>query len=155
MLRALDAATERLGMPPPAALTGDWFGSRAVIAPSVDVRPVPADELTAVLVDLALQPGRRGRHQLVLQGLLGGFLADQVDAQQQQFAGPASVQLTQSLALDAVDQPGLQARPAAQAWRGESRQVHDGHGLVCCWPLSTRPMKLSCRKAWAAVPACG
>lgn len=53
MLRALDAATERLGMPPPAALTGDWFGSRAVIAPSVDARPVPAGEVFDVPADLA------------------------------------------------------------------------------------------------------
>ncbi|MGH3978783.1 MAG: aminodeoxychorismate synthase component I, partial [Pseudonocardiaceae bacterium] len=28
--------------PPPAALTGDWFGGGAVLAPSVDLRPVPA-----------------------------------------------------------------------------------------------------------------
>lgn len=32
-------------MPPPAALVGDWFGSAAVIAPSVDIRPVPAAEV--------------------------------------------------------------------------------------------------------------
>ena len=37
VLRALAAATERLGLPPPAALNGDWFGARAVIAQSVDV----------------------------------------------------------------------------------------------------------------------
>lgn len=40
VLRALDRAAERLGLPPPAALIGEWFGSTAVIAPSVDVRPV-------------------------------------------------------------------------------------------------------------------
>src|SRR4051794_25762393 len=40
MLRALAAATADLGLPPPAALTGDWFGSRAVIAPSVPIEPV-------------------------------------------------------------------------------------------------------------------
>ncbi|WP_354523751.1 aminodeoxychorismate synthase component I [Mycolicibacterium sp. 624] len=45
VLRALTAATSRLGLPPPAALTGDWFGSRAVIAPSVDVAPVGVDEV--------------------------------------------------------------------------------------------------------------
>lgn len=44
VLRALAAATTRLGLPPPAALTGDWFTSRAVIAPSVAVLPVgPAE----------------------------------------------------------------------------------------------------------------
>ncbi|MCG5430951.1 aminodeoxychorismate synthase component I [Mycobacterium sp. MYCO198283] len=43
VLRSVVAATERLGVPPPAALIGDWFGGRAVLAPSVDIRPVPAD----------------------------------------------------------------------------------------------------------------
>ncbi|UXA12563.1 aminodeoxychorismate synthase component I [Mycobacterium sp. SMC-8] len=35
VLRALAAAAAQRGLPPPAALTGDWFGSRAVIAPSL------------------------------------------------------------------------------------------------------------------------
>jgi para-aminobenzoate synthetase component 1 len=57
LLRALAAATSRLGLPPPAALTGDWFGSRAVIAPSVDVRPVGVDEVFSVDEDLSGAPG--------------------------------------------------------------------------------------------------
>ena len=40
VLRVLAAATATLGLPPPAALTGTWFGSRAVIAPSVAIEPV-------------------------------------------------------------------------------------------------------------------
>lgn len=40
VLRALGHAAERRSLPPPAALIGEWFGSAAVIAPSVDVRPV-------------------------------------------------------------------------------------------------------------------
>jgi para-aminobenzoate synthetase component 1 len=40
VLRAIDAWTRRAGMPPPAALIGEWFGSRAVIAPSVAVEPL-------------------------------------------------------------------------------------------------------------------
>ncbi len=40
MLRAVGDATSRLGLPPPAALTGEWFGALAVIAPSVLVAPV-------------------------------------------------------------------------------------------------------------------
>ena len=35
VLRTVGAATARSGLPPPAALTGTWFGSRAVIAPSL------------------------------------------------------------------------------------------------------------------------
>lgn len=45
VLRAVAAAALRLGLPPPAALTGDWFGSRAVVAPSVAVTAVPPDEV--------------------------------------------------------------------------------------------------------------
>ena len=40
VLRAVAAATTRLGLPPPAALSGDWFGSSAVIAPSLCAAPV-------------------------------------------------------------------------------------------------------------------
>ncbi|MDT5181256.1 MAG: para-aminobenzoate synthetase component [Mycobacterium sp.] len=40
VLRCVAAATSRLGLPSPAALIGDWFGSRAVIAPSVALEPV-------------------------------------------------------------------------------------------------------------------
>ncbi len=40
VLRAVDAGARCQGLPPPAALTGEWFGSRAVIAPSLDARPV-------------------------------------------------------------------------------------------------------------------
>ena len=40
VLRALDAGAGRHALAPPAALIGEWFGSRAVIAPSLDARPV-------------------------------------------------------------------------------------------------------------------
>lgn len=44
VVRALAAATAELGLPGPAALLGDWFGSRAVIAPSVTIAPIaPTD----------------------------------------------------------------------------------------------------------------
>ncbi len=48
VLRAVGDATRRLGLPPPAALTGEWFGALAVIAPSLSVRPVHADDVFAV-----------------------------------------------------------------------------------------------------------
>ena len=56
MLRALAAATDRLRLPPPAALTGEWFGARAVIAPSVAVAPVSPEHVFAV------KPGARSEH---------------------------------------------------------------------------------------------
>jgi para-aminobenzoate synthetase component 1 len=44
LLRAVGDATSRLDLPPPAALTGDWFDSLAVIAPSLSAQPVPVDD---------------------------------------------------------------------------------------------------------------
>lgn len=48
VLAAVARAGSRLGLPPPAALLGDWFGASAVIAPSVTVTPVGASEVFAV-----------------------------------------------------------------------------------------------------------
>ncbi|MUL66002.1 aminodeoxychorismate synthase, component I [Mycobacterium sp. CBMA 234] len=45
VLKAVADAAARRGLPPPAALIGDWFGARAVIAPSVAVEPVSATEV--------------------------------------------------------------------------------------------------------------
>jgi para-aminobenzoate synthetase component 1 len=42
VLRDVAAAAARAGLPGPAALIGDWFGSRAVIAPSLTTAPVAA-----------------------------------------------------------------------------------------------------------------
>jgi para-aminobenzoate synthetase component 1 len=43
VLRAIARAAERFGLPPPAALIGEWFGSAAVIAPSLNA--VAADDV--------------------------------------------------------------------------------------------------------------
>ncbi|MCV7428597.1 aminodeoxychorismate synthase component I [Mycobacterium montefiorense] len=51
VLRAIGDATGRLGLPPPAALTGEWFGALAVIAPSLAVRPVDVADAFAVPLD--------------------------------------------------------------------------------------------------------
>jgi para-aminobenzoate synthetase component I len=48
VLRAVGDAANRLDLPPPAALTGDWFGALAVIAPSVSVQPVDVADAFAV-----------------------------------------------------------------------------------------------------------
>ena len=45
VLRMVAAGARSVGLAPPAALVGDWFGSAAVIAPSVDIRPVRAAEV--------------------------------------------------------------------------------------------------------------
>jgi para-aminobenzoate synthetase component 1 len=44
-VKAVADAAARRGLPPPAALLGDWFGSRAVIAPSVLIEPVATAEV--------------------------------------------------------------------------------------------------------------
>ncbi|TRW78298.1 aminodeoxychorismate synthase component I [Mycolicibacterium sp. 018/SC-01/001] len=50
VLSTLAVATAERGLAPPAALIGDWFGSRAVIAPSVAVSAAPAAEAFDVSV---------------------------------------------------------------------------------------------------------
>jgi para-aminobenzoate synthetase component I len=58
VLRSVASATARLGLPAPAALSGDWFGSRAVIAPSVAIEPVHVDHVFDVSPGVAAaQPG--------------------------------------------------------------------------------------------------
>jgi para-aminobenzoate synthetase component I len=48
LLRAVACAAAGRGLAPPAALTGEWFGSRAVIAPTVQVVPCTPDDVFAV-----------------------------------------------------------------------------------------------------------
>jgi para-aminobenzoate synthetase component I len=48
VLRAVGHATGRLDLPPPAALTGDWFDGLAVIAPSLAAQPVNVNDVFAV-----------------------------------------------------------------------------------------------------------
>jgi para-aminobenzoate synthetase component 1 len=48
VLRAVAAGAQRRGLAPPAALIGDWFGSAAVIAPSVSVVPAAPSDVFAV-----------------------------------------------------------------------------------------------------------
>jgi para-aminobenzoate synthetase component 1 len=48
VLRAVGHAAGRLDLPPPAALTGDWFDALAVIAPSLAAQRVAVDDVFAV-----------------------------------------------------------------------------------------------------------
>ena len=45
VLHAVADAADRQGLPPPAALIGDWFDSGAVIAPSVSAAPVDVSDV--------------------------------------------------------------------------------------------------------------
>jgi para-aminobenzoate synthetase component 1 len=66
VLRAVGDATNRLDLPPPAALTGQWFGALAVIAPSVPIRPVEAADAFDV---------RPGSHATTVGGGWIGYLS--------------------------------------------------------------------------------
>src|SRR5262245_43807629 len=63
VLRAVGHATRRLDLPPPAALTGDWFDALAVIAPSVPVESVPVSDAF---------PVRPGQVHAEASGAVGG-----------------------------------------------------------------------------------
>jgi para-aminobenzoate synthetase component I len=65
VLRAIGDATNRLGLPPPAALTGQWFGASAVIAPSVAIGPVDVADAFDV---------RPGSHRTTVGGGWIGYL---------------------------------------------------------------------------------
>ena len=66
VLRAVGDATNRLDLPPPAALTGVWFGALAVIAPSVAIGPVDAADAFDV---------RPGSHATTVGGGWIGYLS--------------------------------------------------------------------------------
>jgi para-aminobenzoate synthetase component I len=70
MLRAVGHATRRLDLPPPAALTGEWFDALAVIAPSLAAQPVDINDVFAV------RPGpdapRHGGSKGSTSGAVGG-----------------------------------------------------------------------------------
>ncbi len=48
VLRKIDAGARAAGLDPPAALVGEWFGSAAVIAPTLAARPVSTDSVFGV-----------------------------------------------------------------------------------------------------------
>ncbi len=66
VLRAVGDAANRLGLPPPAALTGQWFGALAVIAPSLSIQPLDAAEAFDV---------RPGSHSTTVGGGWIGYLS--------------------------------------------------------------------------------
>jgi para-aminobenzoate synthetase component I len=149
VLRAIGDATNRLDLPPPAALTGDWFDALAVIAPSVSVRPVDVAEAFAV---------RPGANSTAVGGGWIGYLsypdpgADGRPARIPQAAGgwtdcvlrcdrdrkwwyeslsgaPMPIWLAQALA--APTPPSVPARPYHIAWDAADRRAHRSGVLAC------------------------
>jgi len=149
VLRAIGDATNRLGLPPPAALTGDWFGARAVIAPSVSIRPVDPAEAFAVrpgAYSLAVgggwigylsypDPGADGRPARIPEAA-GGWtdcvLRCGRDRQwwYESLSGAAMPDwLAQVLAAHA--RPSVSARPYQIDWDVADRRAHRSGVLVC------------------------
>ena len=62
----LAAHARAQGLPPPAALSGDWFGSRAVIAPSLATSPSSIPEEAFAI------PGRQPLVEGAVPGAIGG-----------------------------------------------------------------------------------
>jgi para-aminobenzoate synthetase component 1 len=62
VLRSVAAATAERGLPPPAALSGEWFGARALIVPSVAIEPTSTEAVFDVspCVTTALPGGAVG-----------------------------------------------------------------------------------------------
>lgn len=60
VLRDVAAAARAAGLAPPAAVIGDWFSSRAVIAPSVSVVPVAPEAVFEVAQDASGPTGSVG-----------------------------------------------------------------------------------------------
>jgi para-aminobenzoate synthetase component 1 len=70
VLRVVGNATATLDLPPPAALTGDWFDALAVIAPSLAAQPVDLNKEDDVF---AVRPGPDApRHIASESGAVGG-----------------------------------------------------------------------------------
>jgi para-aminobenzoate synthetase component 1 len=71
VLRAVGHATGRLDLPPPAALTGDWFDALAVIAPSLAAHPVDLNRAGDLF---AVRPGPDAPRHLGSKGSTSGAI---------------------------------------------------------------------------------
>ncbi|MGF2944904.1 aminodeoxychorismate synthase component I [Mycobacterium sp. Lab-001] len=150
VLRAVGAATGRLGLPAPAALTGEWFGAQAVIAPSLQVqRADTADAFTVHEQDRRAQvpeavgggwigylsypdagaDGRANRIPEAAGGWTDCVLRSDSDGQwfyESLSGAPMPDWLTAALA--AAPAP---ARECRIAWDAADREAHRGGVLAC------------------------
>jgi para-aminobenzoate synthetase component I len=149
VLRAIGDATNRLDLAPPAALTGDWFGALAVIAPSVSVRPVDPAQAFAVrpgsdspaigggwIGYLSYpDPGADGRPARIPEAA-GGWTdcVLRCDRDRQWWyeslsGAPMPAWLAQVLA--APTPPSVPARPYRIDWDAADRRAHSSGVLAC------------------------
>src|SRR5690349_3810458 len=74
LLRAVAAAADSQQVAPPAALIGDWFGSRAVIAPSLAASPLASSDF-GVISSGQRDKSRRNHPDAAVGGGWFGYLS--------------------------------------------------------------------------------
>ncbi|WP_149361036.1 aminodeoxychorismate synthase component I [Lolliginicoccus suaedae] len=154
VLRALARGARSRGLAPPAALTGDWFGSRAIIAPSIAVAP-PSEGAQPFGLDTAELEPPEGAPEGFFGGGWFGYLSypdGTMDGRSGPLPAAASGYAPMVLRLDADDCwwfeslasahcPGWvrdavhSIAPAASEWSCEwlppDRAAHE-HGVESC-----------------------
>lgn len=160
VLRAVAAATTRLGLAPPAALTGEWFWSRAVIAPTLPTGPIdPADAfdvppgtgstigggwLGYLSYPDAAADGRGAR----IPAALGGWTDRVLRLDRDGTLWHESLSGTQmpgwlSEALDTVG-PAVSATPCRIEWCGADRAAHRAGVLACLEAIAAGEVYQAC-----------
>jgi para-aminobenzoate synthetase component I len=158
VLRALASATALRGLPPPAALTGEWFGSRAVIAPSVAIEPVgvgdvfdtapgsPGDAVGGGWIGYLSYPDRGADgHGPRIPEAAGGW-ADHVLRQDrdgtwwyESLSGAAAPSwLTEALTAD------VPRAPCHVAWGHADRAAHQAGVLACLDAITAGEVYQAC-----------
>ncbi|MGJ6122521.1 aminodeoxychorismate synthase component I [Mycolicibacterium sp. Y3] len=153
VLRAVADAGRSRGLPPPAALIGDWFGSRAVIAPSVAAEPCGR------VFDVPLTARSVGADTIVGGGWFGylsypdgsprlpaaaGGWSDCVLRQDrdglwwyESLSGTASPDWLTGIAA-------TPARPYAIDWRAPDRKAHQAGVLACLEAIAAGEIYQAC-----------
>lgn len=150
VLRALAAAP---GHPPPAALIGDWFGSRAVIAPSLRAAPVAADRVFDVPVGAPgdavgggwfgylSYPDGPGRLPVAAGGWSDCVLRQDADGcwWHESLSGAR----ISDWVAEAVRTP-VAAEPYAVSWRQPDRGIHRAGVLACLDAIAAGEIYQAC-----------
>lgn len=170
VLRTVGYATGRLNLPPPAALTGEWFGALAVIAPSVAVRSVQVADAFATRQTGSPTPqgpdasavgggwigylsypdpgadGRPGRIPEAAGGWTDCVLRRDRDGEwfYESLSGAAMPDWLAS-ALSATPAPAPRSAPACRInWTAADRPAHRGGVLACLEAIAAGEVYQAC-----------
>ena len=135
VLRAVADAGRRRGLPPPAALIGDWFGSRAVIAPTLaavscdrvfDVAPGSGEVIGGGWFGYLSYPDGQTRIPAAAGGWSDCVLRQDLDGHwwYESLSGTAPPDWL-------GDITAVAARPHAITWRAPDRTAHRAGVLAC------------------------